>query len=102
MTIKEVIIKNKITSSNQRILDLVRLGAPEIIIERENELLEELNKNEIKISDKENLLDIECSGFELKTGRGGNKYILFNKDILYFPNSRYGRFITRASIKEVI
>lgn len=95
MTIKEFIVKNEMRFKKERIEKLTELSAPSIIIEREKELLEKLERGEIKITGDLTLLQEELKTFEKKTGRGGKTYLDINDSILYFPSASYGRFITR-------
>lgn len=95
MTIGEWLIKNK----RGRLKKLKEILAPQIIIENEEKSLTNIENNKWY----KQFGDLEYIGVEICTGRGGNEYARLLRedgpDVLYFPNARYGTFMTFA--KEV-
>lgn len=93
-TIKEKIIQMEISNLSQRLSKMQQIGAPKILLETIPKQIDELKKGNIKIADKEQLLDMTYKNHKVLTGRGGKVYIQFNDSINYFPEGRYGKFIT--------
>jgi hypothetical protein len=71
------------------------MEAPKIMIQGQQKLVEELSTGKIKIGGDQDLLQNTFETFEIKKGKGGKSYIQFDNGIKYFPNAKYGRFITR-------
>jgi hypothetical protein len=97
-TIYNFLINKRIESRKRRLEELKRINAPEILIRNEQKNLKALINGDIGIKDKENLLDLEFSSYEMNKGRGGKTWIQFETEeglINYFPNAKYGPFITK-------
>lgn len=98
MKIRDKIIENTLKNVTERCEGIIKIGGPAIIIENLKKEIENLKNGILKIKDKENLLDIEFADVEWKKGRGGVPYATFNNGTInYFPNARYGAFITKAN-----
>ena len=97
MKIRDKIIEVMLKNVTERCEKMIEIGGPAIIIENLKKEIENLKNGILKVKDKENLLDNEFIDIEWKKGKGGVPYATFNNgSINYFPNSRYGAFITKA------
>jgi len=96
MTIREWICKNEARMTAERADKLEALKAPQIMIEATRKMAEALKAGILKCGGDAELLDIEMESFEVRKGRGGKAYISLNGNINYFPEAKYGRFITMA------
>ncbi len=92
-TIKEWIVRNELKGAEERLEKLKKIEAPDIVIEGRQKELEELRAGKLKIAGKLEKLENLVTGFEIKTGRMGKKYIEFKDGTKYFPNAKYGRYI---------
>ena len=95
MKIGKFIIENEIRQDKIRLKKLEEIGAPDVMIRGQRKMLEDLEKGGLNVSGEKSLLDLEFIKFEVKKGNGGKLYIVFDNEIKYFPNAKYGRFITR-------
>ncbi len=73
---------------NARAQELIKIQAPQIIIDNQLKLVQNP-----KIGGDTSLLGVEITSKELRTGRGGKKYIVYNGSISFYPNARYGMYI---------
>lgn len=96
MTIKEYIIENTISWMKERKCKLVEFGAPSVLISAINTELDKLQSGELTCSGEKELLDEEFISDEVRKGRGGIPYHVFNGNINYFPKAKYGRFIAKG------
>ena len=94
MKILDWICEKELAGYEYRLLKLESMGAPQVMIDRQKELCEELRNRTIKVGGDSDLLNNEVESFEVKTGREGKQYVEFNNSIKYFPQAKYGRFIT--------
>lgn len=74
---------------NARAQELIKIQAPQIIIDNQLKLVQNP-----KIGGDISLLGVEVISKELRTGRGGKKYIVYNGNIGFFPNAKYGMYIS--------
>lgn len=95
MKIKEFIIEKELRLTKERFKKLIEIGAPKIMMDNISEQIKEMENGEIKIGGDLELLDYEFNDYEVKKGRGGKVYIEFDNSINYFPNAKYGRYISR-------
>lgn len=95
MTIKDFIIEKETRMMKERLEQLEKFRAPAIIIEKTKESIKKLENGELKVSGDESLLEFDFVQCAVKKGRGGKVYLEFDNAIKYFPEARYGRFITR-------
>jgi len=96
MNIKEKIIEMRIKNCEYRLSRFVEIGAPEVMIARVKEILVDLQNGVLDVKDKGNIFNETYLNHEVKTGRGGKKYISFNDGSLnYFPEGKYGPFTSR-------
>ena len=91
----DFILRNEYRQAQERLEKLIQMNAPQVIIQGQQKLVEELSTGKIKIGGDQDLLQCTFETFEIKKGRGGKLYIQFDNGIKYFPNAKYGRFITR-------
>ncbi len=95
LTVFEFLLKNEQRMAQERLAKLEEMKAPEIMVQGQRKLVAELEKGNLKIGGDQELLKAEFETFELKKGSGGKGYIQFDNGIKYFPQAKYGRFITR-------
>ncbi len=95
MNILTIILEKELKATKDRLEKLIQMQAPEIIIRNLTAQVAEMENGEIKIGGDNALLDLAFESYEVKTGNGGKKYIQFDNGVRYFPNAKYGRFITR-------
>ena len=93
MTIKEWICQKEAESSEKRLEQLIQIGAPQIMIDCQRKAVQELHDGILKVGGASEKLEIEVKTAEIRKGRGGKPYIIFNGSINYFPVAQYGRFI---------
>ena len=91
----DFILRNEYRQAQERLEKLIQMEAPKIMIQGQQKLVEELSTGKIKIGGDQDLLQCTFETFEIKKGNGGKLYIQFDNGIKYFPNAKYGRFITR-------
>lgn len=94
MTIKEFLVTKELVSMKERLLRLKQISAPKIMIESLKEKISNFSNDNFNVGGNNELLEVEYETHVVKTGRGGKKYLLINDAIQYFPNARYGRFIS--------
>lgn len=92
MTLKEKITEIEIATMTVRLENLTAMNAPKIMLET---ISKEIAKNDIKVGGDTELLAEIFQTVEVKKGNGGKQYLIFNGNIQYFPQARFGRFICR-------
>lgn len=95
MNIKDWIILKEVPMIEERAKRLEEIRAPKIMIEGTIKMAQELKEGNLKIGGDKSLLEEEATDYEVKNGRGGVSYIQFDNGIAYFPNAKYGRFISK-------
>lgn len=93
--IADFILKTEYRGAQERLEKLIQMEAPKIMVQGQQKLVEELSTGKIKIGGDQDLLQYTFETFEIKKGKGGKSYVQFDNGIKYFPNAKYGRFITR-------
>lgn len=93
-TIKKYVLEKEITHLSERLKRLEEMGAPSAQIAGGVKILEDLKSGVLKVGGKPELLDLEAINPVAKKGSGGKVYIEFANGVKYFPNARYGRYIT--------
>ena len=96
MTIREYIVNMTLKAAEERLEALKRIGAPAVIIDGQTKTVDDLKNGKLKISGDLEALDLEYKDREIKTGRGGKKYLVINGKVNYFPNAKYGMYIKFA------
>lgn len=96
VTVKSFILSNLLRGAKDRLEKLAQMGAPEIMLTSQKKAVEKLEAGNLKISGDTDLLGETFVSFETRNGKGGKQYVHINGSINFFPNSRYGMFITRA------
>lgn len=94
-TIKTIIIEKALEATKERLEKLIEMGAPQIMVTNLQSQVAEMEAGDIKVGGDASLLDAEVIGYEVKKGNGGKSYIQFDNGTKYFPNAKYGRFITK-------
>jgi len=93
--IVDFILRNEYRAAQERLEKLIQMEAPRVMIQGQQKLVEELSTGKIRVGGDQDLLQCTFETFETKKGNGGKLYIQFDNGIKYFPNAKYGRFITR-------
>lgn len=91
----DLIVRNELRAAQERLEKLMQIKAPEVMIQGQKRIVEELSAGKIKVGGDQELLQCTFETFETKKGRGGKVYVQFDNGIRYFPNTKYGRFIER-------
>ena len=93
MTVKEFLINREKNLAERRLEQLAGIGAPDIIIENLKKKIENPG-DDFKCGGQKDLLAVEYKNHEVLTGKHGKIHLLINGYIVYFPEAKYGRFIT--------
>lgn len=99
MKIREWILNSLKEYAVYRLDKLTDIGAPKIIIEGQSKYLAELEQGILKVSGDVELLDEDYKFNERRKGRGGVVYYIINGNINFFPNAKYGMYITEREVK---
>lgn len=91
----DFILRNEYRQAQERLEKLIQMNAPKVMIQGQQKLVEELSAGKIKIGGDQDLLQYTFKAYEIKKGNGGKLYVQFDNGIKYFPNAKYGRFLTR-------
>lgn len=94
-TIREYIITAEANNLEKRIERLKEIGAPQLMVAKAEGQLAELRQGNIKIGGEVELLNETFEHYEVKKGTGGRVYIEFDTVARYFPEAKYGKFITQ-------
>ena len=94
MTIKEFICEKESLAFEDRLVKLVNMNAPQCIIDSQRKAVEDLKNGILKVGGDVESLSTEVKSVEQRKGRGGKIYVCFNGSINYFPQAKYGRFIS--------
>lgn len=97
-TIVEFLVENALSKYKQRLAILVEINAPEIMIKSAEKAISELELGKFKCGGDASLLKLKFNSFEVKTGKGGKKFFEFDNGVLYFPEAKYGRYITKKAV----
>ena len=95
MKILSIILEKELIATKDRLEKMIQMGAPEVIITSLKIQVADMENGEINIGGDTELLSLNADSYEAKRGRGGKCYIEFDNGVRYFPNAKYGRFITR-------
>lgn len=93
MTVKEFLINAEKKNAEIRLAKMTEVGAPEVIIENLKKKVAN-PEADFKVGGAKELLDVEYEKHEVLKGRMGKIHLLINGYIVYFPEAKYGRFIT--------
>ena len=93
MNIKTFLMNSEKRMLEKRLENLKNIEAPEVMI---SSLIKTLNNFEdtFKVGGEKELLDVEYEKHEVVKGKGGKIHLIINGYIVYFPEAKYGRFIT--------
>jgi hypothetical protein len=94
-TIKATILRNALPAARERLAKLTEMSAPQAILDGIAAEIAELEQGNIKIGGDQSLLELSAEGGVWKTGRSGKGYVEFANGVKYFPQARYGKFISR-------
>lgn len=105
ITIAAYVLALRIERHTSRIASLAELNAPEMMLDRERELLERATAGELgkvgapKGESAEELLALDFLDCRWRTGSGGKAYLTFSTaigSVSYFPAAKFGPFISCA------
>lgn len=95
MKIKDYILEKEVLRVSERLEKMKEIRAPKVIIEELTKNLVKIQSGEIKVGGEIELLEEEFKQHEVKHGRDGVPYIIFDNEVKYFPFAKYGRYITK-------
>jgi len=94
MTIIECILDIRVRNHQQRIERMKFLSVPQIVMEREQELLQKALNKDVTIKNSETLGCLEYVSVVAKIESGGKNYLHFEcingQKVNYFPQAKYG------------
>ena len=95
-TIGEYIYNREIHNCELHLKNMLSWGSEKEIIQAKRTLshLKQQGIDYMGIDDKKNILIVNFHCIELKTTESGNIVWVFNKEFYYYPNGKYGRYIT--------
>ena len=96
MTIREYILSGALAAARDRLERLSQISAPAVLISSQQKAVSDLEAGNLKISGDLDTLEDEFLDRVFKTGRGGKQYIQINGNVNFFPNAKYGPYISRA------
>lgn len=96
MIVKEFLINAEKNNAQIRLEKLSEIGAPEIVIDNLKRKIAN-PEADFKVGGEKDLLNEEYKKHEVLTGKLGKIYLLINDHIVYFPDAKYGRFITETN-----
>lgn len=104
-TVRAYLTEHLLQHHTGRLQRLRDLGAPEIVVGQEERLLAAAQAGQLGVhagkgEDAEALLDTAFVAVEWRKGAGGKPYALFTggaQVVRYFPQARFGRFITAVA-----
>ena len=102
-TIGEMILRNEMEAAALRLARLKELGAPRVMIESQERIVEQYETAtiaDLKFNGDRDLLERSYVTAEVKTGRRGKEFVVFDCGVTYFPHAAYGRFITLTETAE--
>lgn len=95
MKVKDFILTRELPNYEKRLIKLLNMDAPSMLCKATMREIKRLKQGEVEINGEVDLLDAEFESFEIKTGRGGKKYVLFDNGVSYFPQAKYGRYVAK-------
>lgn len=95
MLVKDLVIKFLVDTQSNRLAKLKELHAPAVMIESLEKAIESWKAGNLVVGGKKALLSEECKSFQVKKGNGGKAYLEFDNGVKFFPQARYGFFISR-------
>jgi hypothetical protein len=101
-TIRQSIARNSLIEAKSRLARLESSGAPKQVIEGARQNMEALEAGFVFVAHIDDFGDLEYTSVEVKTGRMGSRFISFTTAqgiINYFPNGKYGAFISKQQEK---
>ena len=94
-------IRERIAASmNHRADELEKINAPSILSKGQRDRSQSVLYGSDKMNGLAEFGDLEVLSAEVKTGRGGKQFVRFEtaaEVIVYFPNAKYGAFLTQES-----
>lgn len=99
VTVKQFIIENELKSFSERLDNLIKMNAPDIVVNGQKKAVDELKSGNLKIGGDTDALGFIVKDFENKKGNGGKPYITIktsNGDVNYYPAAKFGRYIKKA------
>ena len=96
MTIRDFVKNTMVKAMEERLNDLMKIGAPAVMIDGQRKAIEAMANGTMKIGGDTEALDDVYASHEVRKGTGGRQYFAINGNVNFFPNARYGMFIKRA------
>lgn len=99
MNVLTHILQKEAAAAKTRLEQLERLNAPQVIVDAQRKLVDDLSKGVLEVGGDQSLLALDVDGFELRKGRGGKPYFHYTTPqgvVNYYPVAKHGRFIAVA------
>lgn len=94
-TVEEFILRNEIEFKEKVAEKWQKAGLGQKTIDLLKQEIKIMKEKGMKIGGDQELLKVEYIKHEVKKGRGGKQYLLINDEIKYFPDAKYGKFISK-------
>ena len=97
MTIRQRLIERMVPGHEDRLRRLTEIGAPEVMLVRERELVEEARKGDFKAKRGEEFFDLEFTDWSPVKGRGGkvhHKITLTDGRVIGLFRGPWGQFFS--------
>jgi len=97
MKIAQAVNEIVLSRSRDRLQKLKELQAPEIVWKREEEIVARCEAGFFRVQGMDKLGQIEIISREVKTGRGGKTYVVFQtaEGPVYLFDGKHGKFLTK-------
>lgn len=94
MTIGEFLLRKETKNAAERLQKLIDMYAPEVYLNLARQDLADLKKGELNIGGDRELLKLEFEDYKVMKGSNQKLYIIFDNKVKYFPQAKFGRYIT--------
>lgn len=95
-TIREVIMQGEARMLAARLEQLETIQAPTCLLEGVATNLFAARAGTLHIGGDATLLDAPAGTYQSRKGRGGKLFVEFENGTCYFPQARYGRYVSAA------
>ena len=93
-SIRENILKNELPAMRARLIAMQDKGLPKAMLAEMEAGIALMGSGVISVGGAQELLDLPAENPQMKAGRRGKPYVRYANGVCYFPNARFGRFIS--------
>lgn len=93
-SIRENILKNELPAMRARFAAMQDKGLPKAMLAEIGSGIALMERGVLSVSGNPELLDLPAENPQMKVGRRGKQYVRYANGVCYFPNARFGRFIS--------